>query len=163
MTAKTADADIPLVHLFTDGACSGNPGPGGWAFILRHPATGHEMEKSGGEPQTTNNRMELMSVIRGLEALKKRSQVELFTDSEYVRQGLSTWMEKWKANGWRRKTGPGGKTGEVKNLELWQQLDVLIAKHVVNFHRVAGHSGHPENDRCDELAVEAYQQYLNRR
>ena len=162
MSAKTADASIPVVHLFTDGACSGNPGPGGWAFILRHPASGKEIEKSDGEPQTTNNRMELMSVIRGLEALKKRSQVELFTDSEYVRQGLSVWMAKWKANGWRRKTGPGGKTGEVKNLELWQELDVLIGKHVVNFHRVAGHSGHPENDRCDELAVAAYQKYLKR-
>jgi ribonuclease HI len=162
MTAKFADPELPVVHLFTDGGCSGNPGPGGWAFILRHPASGKEIEKSDGERETTNNRMELMSVIRGLEALKKRSQVELFTDSEYVRQGLSVWVAKWKANGWRRKTGPGGKTGEVKNLELWQELDMLIAKHSVNFHRVAGHSGHPENDRCDELAVAAYQKYLNR-
>lgn len=158
-----ADTSLPVVHLFTDGACSGNPGPGGWAFILRHPASGKEMEQSGAERLTTNNRMELLAVIRGLEALKKRSQVDLYTDSEYVRQGLAVWMPKWKANGWRRKTGPGGKTGEVKNLELWQELDVLVAKHLVKFHRVAGHSGHPENDRCDELAVAAYQQFLQAR
>src|ERR1700749_4342462 len=100
---KPATSPDVEVHLFTDGACSGNPGPGGWAFILRHPSSGKELEQSGGEPQTTNNRMELMSVIRGLEALKRRSHVELFTDSEYVRQGLSQWMPKWKSNGWRRK------------------------------------------------------------
>ncbi len=160
---QAADATLPVVHLFTDGACSGNPGPGGWAFILRHPASGKEMEHAGGEAQTTNNRMELLAVIKGLEALKKRSQVELFTDSEYVRQGLMQWMPKWKANGWRRKIGREGKTGEVKNLELWQELDELIAKHQLNFHRVAGHSGHPENDRCDELAVAAYQRFLHKR
>src|ERR1051326_1271935 len=95
--------EIPVVHLFTDGACSGNPGPGGWAFILRHPASGKEMERSGGESLTTNNRMELLSVIQGLLALKRRSHVDLFTDSEYVRQGLMQWMAKWKANGWKRK------------------------------------------------------------
>src|SRR5438105_9440191 len=94
---------LPEVHLFTDGGCSGNPGPGGWAFILRHPASGKETEQSGGELETTNNRMELMAVIRGLEALKRPTRVELFTDSEYVRQGLSAWMPKWKANGWSRK------------------------------------------------------------
>ena len=153
---------LPVVHLYTDGGCSGNPGPGGWAFILRHPASGKELEQSGAEPLTTNNRMELLSVIEGLQALKKRSHVELFTDSEYVRQGLAQWMAKWKANGWRRKTGPNGKTGEVKNLELWQQLDELVAAHELKFNRVAGHSGHPENDRCDELAVAAYQKYLRR-
>jgi ribonuclease HI len=158
----TSAEKLSVVHLFTDGACSGNPGPGGWAFILRHPASGKELEQSGGEPLTTNNRMELLSVIQGLQALKKRSHVELFTDSEYVRQGLAQWMAKWKANGWRRKTGPNGKTGEVKNLELWQQLDELVAAHELKFNRVAGHSGHPENDRCDELAVAAYQKYLRR-
>jgi ribonuclease HI len=155
------DDSEPEVLLFTDGACSGNPGPGGWAFILRHPRTGKELEQSGGEPQTTNNRMELMSVIRGLEVLKRRSYLELFTDSEYVRQGLSQWMPKWKANQWRRKKGRDGST-EIKNLELWQQLDKLIAGHRIKFTRVAGHSGHPENDRCDELAVAAYQQFLRR-
>jgi ribonuclease HI len=158
----TAANSPPHVHLFTDGACSGNPGPGGWAFILRHPATGKELEKSGGEAETTNNRMELLSVIRGLESLKRPSRVDLFTDSEYVRQGLMQWMAKWKANGWKRKVDSRGRLGEVKNLELWQRLDELIAQHQLEFHRVAGHSGHPENDRCDELAVAAYQKYLRR-
>ena len=120
------------------------------------------MERSGSEALTTNNRMELLSVIQGLSALKRRSLVELFTDSEYVRQGLMQWMPKWKANGWKRKVDSRGKLGEVKNLELWQQLDELIAKHELAFHRVAGHSGHPENDRCDELAVAAYQRFLKR-
>ena len=93
------------VILYTDGACSGNPGPGGWAFVLRHPATGKELERSGGEPETTNNRMELMAVIRGLEALKRPTRVELVTDSSYVGKGISEWMPKWKANGWRRREG----------------------------------------------------------
>jgi ribonuclease HI len=159
---QSAASTLPVVHLFTDGGCSGNPGPGGWAFILRHPESGKEMERSGGEPETTNNRMELLSVIKGLEALKRRSHVELFTDSEYVRLGLSQWMPKWKANGWKRKAGPYSKGGELKNLELWQELDRLVAQHDVKFNRVAGHSGHPENDRCDELAVAAYQRYLRR-
>lgn len=146
------------MQLFTDGACSGNPGPGGWAFILRHPATGKEVERLGGELESTNNRMELMAVIRGLEALTRPTHVELFTDSEYVRQGLSQWMPKWKAAGWRRKTSQYSRGGEIKNLELWKQLDVLIANHQLKFTRVAGHSGHPENDRCDELAVAAVQE-----
>jgi ribonuclease HI len=145
------------VNLFTDGACSGNPGPGGWAFILRHLASGKELEGSGGEPETTNNRMELLAVVRGLEALKRPCYVELFTDSEYVRMGLSEWMPKWKANGWRRKER--GSFKPVKNVDLWQRLDELVATHRFKFTRVAGHSGHPENDRCDELAVAAYQRY----
>ena len=150
--------DHPEVFLFTDGACSGNPGPGGWAYILRHTNTGNEKEASGGEPLTTNNRMELQSVIEGLSALKRPCYVELFTDSEYVRKGLSEWMAGWKRNGWQRREK--GKLKPVANVELWQALDVLIAKHRLKFTRVAGHSGHPENDRCDELAVAAYQQYL---
>ncbi len=151
-------AASPEVQLFTDGACSGNPGPGGWAFILRHPASGKEMEQSGGEAETTNNRMELMAVIRGLEALKRPTHVELFTDSEYVRQGLSQWMPKWKAQ--RLERGPwGASAAEIKNLELWKRLDQLIARHHLKFTRVAGHSGHPENDRCDELAVAACQKF----
>jgi ribonuclease HI len=156
-------AGSPEVLLFTDGACSGNPGPGGWAFILRHPATGKELEQSGGEPDTTNNRMELMAVIRGLETLKRPTYVELFTDSEYVRQGLSQWMPKWKANGWSRKTSQYSKGGAIKNLELWKRLDELIAEHRLKFTRVAGHSGHPENDRCDELAVAACQKFRGAR
>jgi ribonuclease HI len=148
----------PEVHLFTDGACSGNPGPGGWAFILRHPKTGKEIERAGGEHETTNNRMELTAVIRGLEALTRPTHVELFTDSEYVRRGLCEWMAKWKVNGWRRGRGPD--SSPVKNLDLWKRLDELIVRHEIKYTRVAGHSGHPENDRCDELAVAAYQQYL---
>src|SRR5262245_7531479 len=103
----SAESALPEVHLFTDGGCSGNPGPGGWAFILRHPASGKEIEHAGAEALTTNNRMELLAVIKGLEALKRTSHVDLFTDSEYVRQGLSQWMPKWKANGWRRKSRDG--------------------------------------------------------
>ncbi|WP_442484093.1 ribonuclease HI [Aeoliella sp. SH292] len=147
-----------MIHLFTDGGCSGNPGPGGWAFVLRHVPTGKEMEQSGGERETTNNRMELTAVVKGLEALKKPSEVELFTDSVYVGKGISEWMPKWKANGWRRKEGK--KWAEVKNVDLWQELDALLAEHTLKYTRVAGHSGHPENDRCDVLAVAAYQKYL---
>jgi len=149
---------LPRVHLFTDGGCSGNPGPGGWAFILRHLASDKEMEKSGAEKTSTNNAMELTAVIRGLEALKTRCHVELFTDSVYVGKGLTEWMSKWKANGWRRLEGKSWKP--VKNEELWRELDQLAAKHELVYTRVAGHSGHPENDRCDELAVAAYQKYL---
>jgi ribonuclease HI len=148
----------PEVQLYTDGACSGNPGPGGWAFILLHPATGKKLERSGGERETTNNRMELRAVIEGLSALKRPSHVELFTDSVYVGKGLIEYMPKWKANGWRRKEGT--KFAPVKNEELWRRLDELVAAHDVKYTRVAGHSGHPENDRVDELAVAAYQKYL---
>jgi ribonuclease HI len=144
----------PEVLLYTDGACSGNPGPGGWAFLMVHPATGKELERSGAELETTNNRMELQAVIEGLAALKRPTRVEVFTDSVYVGKGISEYMPKWKANGWRRKEGK--KWAEVKNVDLWQELDVLLAQHTVTYTRVAGHSGHPENDRCDELAVAAY-------
>ena len=146
------------VHLFTDGGCSGNPGPGGWGFVLRHLATGKEMENSGAEPMTTNNRMELTAVIRGLEALKRPCSVELFTDSVYVGKGLSEWVPKWKKNNWQRKER--GKFKPVKNVELWQRLDELASIHHLKYTRVAGHSGHPENERCDTLAVAAYQKYL---
>jgi ribonuclease HI len=146
------------VQLFTDGACSGNPGPGGWAFILRHPASGKELEQSGGEAETTNNRMELTAAVRGLEALKQRAQVEILTDSVYVGKGMMEWMPKWKANGWRRKDGK--KLVPIANEELWRELDKLLALHQVRYTRVAGHSGHTENDRVDELAVAAYQKYL---
>jgi len=156
--AARPPSDLPAVHLFTDGGCSGNPGPGGWAFILRHPASGKEMEKFGAERETTNNRMELTAVVQGLSALKRPSHVELFTDSEYVRKGLSEWMAKWKSNGWRRREN--GSWKEVKNEDLWRELDALVVKHEFKFTRVAGHSGHPENDRCDELAVAAYQKFL---
>jgi len=149
---------LPLVHLFTDGACSGNPGPGGWAFILRHVASGKEMEESDGEPETTNNKMELTAVIRGLQQLNQPCRVELYSDSTYVGKGLSEWMPRWKANGWKRREGK--KLKPLANEDLWRQLDELLAKHDVEFHHVRGHSGHPENERCDELAVAAYQDLL---
>jgi ribonuclease HI len=152
-----SDAEITEVTLYTDGACSGNPGPGGWAYILIHPASGKTVENSGGESETTNNRMELQAAVEGLQALKRPTSVVLYTDSVYVGKGLSEWMPKWKANGWRRKENNSWK--EVKNVDLWQQLDVLIRSHKVKYVRVAGHSGHPENDRCDELAVAAYQKF----
>jgi ribonuclease HI len=151
-------SDQSEVRLFTDGACSGNPGPGGWAFLLVHPATGKTLERSGGERDTTNNRMELRAAIEGLSALKRPTRVELLTDSVYVGKGMSEYMPKWKANGWRRKEG--SKLLPVKNEELWRALDELLARHKVRYTRVAGHSGHPENDRVDELAVAAYQKYL---
>jgi ribonuclease HI len=155
--------DIPAdetseVQLFTDGACSGNPGPGGWAFILRHPVSGKELESSGGQPETTNNRMEMMAVIRGLEALKRPTRVEIISDSIYVGKGLSEWMPKWKLNGWRRREG--GQLKPIKNEELWRQMDELLTKHQVRFTHVRGHQGHAENERCDVLAVAAYQKYL---
>ena len=152
------NSDLPRVHLFTDGACSGNPGPGGWAFVLRHAASGKEIQRSGAERDSTSNRMELTAVIRGLDALKMPCVVELFTDSVYVGRGLSEWMSKWKANGWRRKEGKGFKP--VKNEDLWRCLDGLTSQHQVQYTRVAGHSGHPENERCDAMAVAAYQKYL---
>lgn len=146
------------VQLYTDGACSGNPGPGGWAFLMRHPRSGKELERSGGERETTNNRMELIAVIRGLEALKRSTRVELVSDSEYVGRGLAEWMPKWKANGWRRRHG--NKYKEVKNEDLWRRLDELLSVHDVHFTHVRGHTGHPENERCDSLAVAAYQKFL---
>jgi ribonuclease HI len=158
MTQPRPAQKTPEVQLFTDGACSGNPGPGGWAFLLRHPASGKELERSGSERETTNNRMELLAVIRGLEALKRPAAVELVTDSTYVGRGLSEWMAKWKANGWRRREKGAWK--EVKNEDLWRQLDALLARHRVRFTHVRGHAGHAENERCDALAVAAYQKYL---
>ena len=148
----------PLVQLFTDGGCSGNPGPGGWAYVLRHPQSGKEKEASGAEAETTNNRMELQAVIEGLSALRTPSIVELYTDSVYVGKGLSEWLPLWKANGWRRREGK--KWAAVKNEDLWRKLDELSQVHEIRYFRVAGHSGHPENERCDQLAVAAYQHLL---
>ena len=141
---------LPHVHLFTDGACSGNPGPGGWAFILRHPATGKEIERSGGENPTTNNRMELQAVIEGLATLNKPTNVELFSDSQYVLNGLKEWMDSWKKRGWKTADKK-----PVKNQDLWQTLDGLRSTHHLKFHWVRGHNEHPENERCDALAVAA--------
>lgn len=155
MTRTTQEP--PEVQLFTDGACSGNPGPGGWAFILRHPASGKVLEQFGAEPETTNNRMEMMAAIAGLEVLKRPTHVELVSDSTYVGKGLSEWLPKWKAHGWRRRVGTGW--AEIKNEDLWRRLDVLLQRHTVRFTHVRGHQGHEENERCDTLAVAAYQKY----
>ena len=148
------DRPRPHVELFTDGACSGNPGPGGWAYILRHLETGEEFEASGGERQTTNNRMELLAVINGLRRLEEPCRVDLYADSIYVINGLRTWMEQWKARGWRR-----GSRAPVKNLPLWQALDALRQMHEINATWVQGHGDHPENDRCDRLAVAAAERF----
>jgi ribonuclease HI len=145
-----ADDAPSKVELYTDGACSGNPGPGGWAYILKHPASASVREASGGEPQTTNNRMELQAVIEGLSALKRSSVVELYSDSQYVLNGLREWMKSWKARGWRTADKK-----PVKNQDLWEALDVLAAKHQITFHWIRGHNEHPENERCDQMAVAA--------
>ena len=157
MTDSSA-SDPVEVQLFTDGACSGNPGPGGWAFILRHSASGKEKQLAGAERETTNNRMELTAVIRGLQTLKRPVAVELVSDSVYVGKGMTEWLPKWKANGWRRREK--GRWAEVKNVDLWRRLDALLRRHRVRFTHVRGHAGHPENERCDTLAVAAYQKYL---
>jgi len=156
---RTHDTQPPEVQLFTDGGCSGNPGPGGWAFILRHVATGKEKVESGAERETTNNRMEMLAVIRGLEALKRPASVEVVTDSVYVGKGFSEWMPKWKANGWRRKEQ--GRLKPIKNEDLWRRLDELLQRHRVRFTHIRGHAGHPENERCDQLAVAAYRRFLS--
>lgn len=154
--SKDTPSSRPKFELFTDGACSGNPGPGGWAFILRAVATGEETEASGGDHSTTNNRMELTSVIEGLDSLGVSCDVELFSDSQYVIKGLSEWMEGWKARGWKNAAKK-----PVKNRELWEKLDFLCARHDVTYNWVKGHSDHRENERCDLLAVEACERYKN--
>lgn len=145
----------PEICLYTDGACSGNPGPGGWAFILHHLPSGKRLEESGAEKFTTNNKMELRAVIQGLKRLKRPARVEVVTDSSYVQKGAALWLPAWKARGWKRKTSGGYEP--VKNVDLWQELDELLEKHRVSFQLIPGHAGHPENERCDELAVKAYQ------
>jgi ribonuclease HI len=133
------------VVIYTDGACSGNPGPGGWGAILTFG--GHEKEISGSEPHTTNNRMELMAAIAALEALKRPCKVELHTDSEYLQKGISAWIEKWKRNGWRTADRK-----PVKNADLWRRLDAALQRHEVDWCWVRGHVGHPMNERADQLA-----------
>lgn len=133
------------VEIFTDGACSGNPGPGGWGAVLRYGEA--EKELSGGEAQTTNNRMELMAAIESLRALKSACRVDLYTDSVYVRDGIRGWITGWKKNGWKTAAKK-----PVKNAELWQALDEARLRHDVTWHWVKGHAGHPENERADELA-----------
>lgn len=143
MPARVVDVEI-----FTDGACLGNPGPGGWAALLRHKSV--EKEISGGEPDTTNNRMELMAAISALEALRRSSRVRLTTDSQYVKQGIESWLSRWLANGWRTSDRK-----PVKNQDLWQRLAAATADHQVDWHWTRGHSGHAENERVDKLARDA--------
>lgn len=153
MNSEVAPPSLPFVELYTDGACSGNPGPGGWGCILRHPASKTEKEFSGGEALTTNNQMELQAVIEGLKLLTRRSRVRIVTDSSYVAKGSKEWLPGWKRNGWRRREGR--QLVPIKNESHWKQLDELLALHEVTFELVRGHSGHPENERCDVLAVAA--------
>ncbi len=133
------------MEIHTDGACSGNPGPGGWAAILRW--NGHERVLSGAEPETTNNRMELTAAIRALEALRRPVRVRIFTDSQYLKRGVTEWLPRWKARGWRTAAGR-----PVANRDLWQRLDDLLARHRVAWHWVEGHAGDPLNERADRLA-----------
>ncbi|EAR08411.1 ribonuclease HI [Reinekea blandensis] len=139
---------MKTVTLYTDGGCRGNPGPGGWGAVLIYGD--HEKKLKGSEPETTNNRMELLAAIEGLEALKQAVTVDLYTDSKYVQQGITQWIHNWKKNGWKT----AGKK-PVKNQDLWQRLDSLMSKHEVNWHWVKGHAGHKYNEIADELANQA--------
>ena len=149
-------SELAEVEIFTDGACSGNPGPGGWGAILRIGA--REREVSGGDPATTNNRMELMAAISALETLKRPSRVELHTDSSYLKDGITKWIHGWKRNGWRTAS-----RDPVKNAELWQRLDAARERHDIGWRWVRGHAGHAENERADELAREAMAPFLKSR
>jgi ribonuclease HI len=146
------------VMLYTDGGCSGNPGPGGWAYVLKHVATGKVIEGSGGIALTTNNQMEMTAVIEGLKKLNRRTKVCVVTDSVYVRNGICDWIKNWKKNDWMRKDGK--RWVPVKNADLWREMDDLANVQDITFTWIKGHAGHPENERCDELAVAAYRKYL---
>lgn len=147
-------SETPEVILYTDGACSGNPGPGGWAAILKHPHSRQVKSLSGGEPHTTNNRMELTAAIEGLRSLKtdRRYRVHLISDSEYLIFGLTQWIEGWIAKNWRR--GKSNSSEPVKNVDLWKTLQELAQGHDMTYEHVAAHTGHPENEECDRLANE---------
>ncbi len=150
------DPEQNRVILFTDGACSGNPGPGGWGVLLRYGT--HEKELSGSEPATTNNRMEMLAVINGLEALKRPAQVQIYTDSQYVMKGMTEWLAGWKRRGWKTADRQ-----PVKNVDLWQRLETALAPHQVEWQWVRGHSGHPDNERVDQLARAAIDRSRPRR
>ncbi|MDY6942009.1 MAG: ribonuclease HI [Pseudomonadota bacterium] len=141
------------VHIYTDGACRGNPGPGGWGALLRFGP--HEREIYGAEPDTTNNRMELTAAIEALSALKERCHVHLHTDSRYVRDGITQWLPQWKARNWRTASKK-----PVKNMDLWQRLDAASQRHDIHWHWVKGHAGHPENERADGLANRAIDEMI---
>jgi len=147
---------MKTVRIFTDGACEGNPGPGGWATIL--VSSEHRRELSGFEPATTNNRMELRAALEGLRALKERCEVDLYTDSQYLRNGMESWLARWKTNEWRTADRK-----PVKNADLWRSLDEVAHAHRVRWHWIRGHDGHPENERCDALANEAIRRGHRRR
>ncbi len=142
-----AESELPRVTIYTDGACDPNPGPGGWAALLRYK--GHEKELSGGEPETTNNRMELTAAVEALRALKEPCQVQIFTDSEYVKRGITEWLAGWKKRGWRRKESA------LANIELWQALDQAMQPHQIEWNWVRGHAGNRDNQRVDWLAKRA--------
>lgn len=143
------------VEIHADGSCSGNPGPGGWGVLLRFGA--HERELAGGEPDTTNNRMELMAAIEGLQALKEACDVDLFTDSQYVQKGITEWLPSWQRRGWKTADNK-----PVKNADLWQRLDAVRQRHRVRWHWVKGHAGHADNERVDGLARQAAEQIKGR-
>jgi ribonuclease HI len=143
-----------IVEIYSDGACRGNPGPGGWGVILRYGR--HEKQLFGGEPETTNNRMELIAVIRGLQSLTKKSRVKVTTDSQYVKNGITQWIHNWKRNGWKTAAKK-----PVKNADLWQMLDAEVNNHQVEWAWVKGHAGHAENELADELANRGIEEILN--
>jgi ribonuclease HI len=149
-------ADDGIVDIFTDGACSGNPGPGGWGAILVFK--GRERELMGGEPATTNNRMELMAAIQALEALKRPVRARLYTDSSYLKDGITRWIHNWKAKGWKTADKK-----PVKNVELWRRLEAAIERHKIEWHWVRGHAGHDGNERADALARQGMAPYLPRK
>ncbi len=153
MTDSVTNTPNDIVEIYTDGACSGNPGPGGWGAVIHYK--GESKELAGGELATTNNRMELTAAIEGLLALNRPVQVKVFTDSMYVRDGIDQWMKRWKANGWRTSQ----KT-EVKNIDLWQKLDAIASQYSIEWCWIKGHSGHPENERADMLARNAIVQQI---
>lgn len=152
MLFQTAFIMEKTVYLYTDGACKGNPGAGGWGVLLRYGE--HQKEMFGSEAETTNNRMELTAVIEGLKALKRRSKVEINTDSQYVKNGMESWIHGWKRNGWKTAAKQ-----PVKNAELWRELDGLVAQHDVSWKWVKGHAGHPGNERADALANQGAAQF----
>jgi ribonuclease HI len=145
---ETSGGRLKKVQLITDGACIGNPGPGGWACILRYGD--HKREMSGSEPETTNNRMELTAAIRGLSAIKESCEVEVITDSEYVKNGITKWIHGWKRNGWKNSSKK-----PVVNQDLWAELDRLVSSHHTHWTWTKGHADHEDNNRCDELATQA--------
>jgi len=148
----SSESAAPQIEIHTDGACSGNPGPGGWAALLLYGSS--EKELSGGEPLTTNNRMELMAAIRALESLKKPCHIALFTDSQYVQKGITEWLPGWLRKGWKNAKGE-----PVKNQDLWQRLQAAAGQHRIDWQWVKGHAGHAQNERVDALARRAAESY----